>query len=91
MEDINTNPIDNYSQEHIKQLIQDRMREMTPQERLDALSDAVSRMKSHSIVLGQFFTRSSTKQAAIAGMDTEISNLTTLWALVKADLQEVEV
>ena len=63
---------------------------ITPKQRLDALADTVSRMKSHSIVLGQFFTRSSTKQAAIAGMNQEIESLTVLWAMVKADLSEVK-
>ncbi|WP_028487837.1 hypothetical protein [Thiothrix lacustris] len=63
---------------------------LTPKQRLDALSDVATRMKSHSIVLGQFFTRPATKQAAISGMDTEISNMQTLWALVRADLMEVQ-
>jgi hypothetical protein len=59
---------------------------LTDKQRLDALSDAVSRMKSHSIVLGQFFVRPATKQAAIAGMDAEVENMLVLWELVKADL-----
>lgn len=60
---------------------------LTPKQRLDALSDAVSRMKSHSVVLGQFFTRSSTKQTALEGMNQEIENMLVLWELVKADLE----
>ncbi|MDQ5770975.1 hypothetical protein [Thiothrix subterranea] len=60
---------------------------LTPKQRLDALSDAVSRMKSHSVVLSQFFTRSSTKQAALEGMNQEIENMLVLWELVKADLE----
>ena len=63
---------------------------LTPKQRLDALSDAATRMKSHSIVLGQFFTRPATKQAAIAGMEAELANMQTLWALVRADLLEVQ-
>jgi hypothetical protein len=60
---------------------------LTPKQRLDALSDAVSRMKSHSVVLGQFFVRPATKKTALEGMDTEISNMLVLWELVKADLE----
>jgi hypothetical protein len=60
---------------------------LTPKQRLDALSDAVSRMKSHSVVLGQFFTRPATKAAAIAGMNAEVENMLVLWELVKADLE----
>ncbi|QTR45390.1 hypothetical protein J9253_15460 [Thiothrix litoralis] len=63
---------------------------LTPKQRLDALSDAATRMKSHSIVLGQFFTRPATKQAALEGMEAELANLQTLWALVRADLPEVQ-
>ena len=63
---------------------------LTPAQRLQELFNVTTRMKSHSIVLGQFFTRSSTKQAAIAGMNQEIESLTVLWAMVKADLSEVK-
>ena len=63
---------------------------LTAQERIQELLSITSRMKSHSIILGQFFTRSSTKKAAIAGMEAEISNMQTLWALVRADLSEVQ-
>ena len=68
----------------------DKYATLTPKQRLDALSDAVSRMKSHSVVLSQFFTRPTTKQAALEGMEAELANLQTLWALVRADLSEVQ-
>lgn len=66
-----------------------RFSTLTPKQRLDALSDAVSRMKSHSVVLSQFFTRPATKQAALEGMEAEIANLQVLWTLIRSDLQEV--
>ncbi|WML91248.1 hypothetical protein RCF98_02575 [Thiothrix lacustris] len=63
---------------------------LNPQQRLDALSDALIRMKSHSVILSQFFARPATKQAALEGMEAELANLQTLWALVRADLSEVQ-
>jgi len=60
---------------------------LTPKQRIDALSDTVSRMKSHSVILSQFFVRPATKKTALEGMDTEISNMLVLWELVKADLE----
>jgi hypothetical protein len=101
MEDINTNPIDNYSQEHIKQLIQDRMREMTPQDRkmfarfviftpkqrLDELFNVTTRMKAHSIVLNRVWVRSSTKRESMELMDKELANMRILWELVRLDLE----
>ena len=60
---------------------------LTTQERIQELLTITARMKSHAAILSQFFTRFSTKQAAISGMNQEIENLTTLWALVRADLE----
>ncbi|WML90134.1 hypothetical protein RCF98_14300 [Thiothrix lacustris] len=61
----------------------------TPQQRLDALSDTLSRMKSHSVILSQFFTRPATKQAAISGMNAEVENMLVLWEKIKADVEEM--
>lgn len=61
--------------------------QLTAQERIQELFSITTRMKSHSVVLSQFFTRSSTKQAALEGMNQEIENMLVLWELVKADLE----
>ena len=63
---------------------------LTAQARIQELLTITARMKSHAAILSQFFTRFSTKQAAIAGMEAELANLATLWAMVKADLSEVQ-
>ena len=63
---------------------------LTPAQRLQELFNVTTRIKAHSVVIGQIFVRPATKAAAIAGMDTEISNMQTLWALVRADLLEVQ-
>jgi hypothetical protein len=60
---------------------------LTPKERLNELFNVTTRMKAHSAILGQFFTRPATKQAAIAGMDLELANMRILWALVRLDLE----
>ncbi|MBO0613692.1 hypothetical protein [Thiothrix fructosivorans] len=64
---------------------------LTPKERIDALSDTLSRMKAHSVILSQFFTRPATKQAAISGMNAEVENMLVLWEKIKADVEEMEV
>lgn len=63
---------------------------LTAQERIQELFNVTTRMKAHSVVIGQIFVRPATKQAAIAGMDQEIENMQTLWALVRADLSEAQ-
>ena len=60
---------------------------LTPAQRLQELFSITTRMKSHAAILGQFFVRPTTKKTALAGMDTEISNMLVLWELVKADLE----
>ncbi|MDQ5770826.1 hypothetical protein [Thiothrix subterranea] len=60
---------------------------LTPAQRLQELFSVTTRMKAHSVILSQFFTRPATKAAAIAGMNQEIENMQILWALVRADLE----
>jgi hypothetical protein len=62
---------------------------LTAQERIQELLTITARMKSHAAILSQFFTRSSTKQAAIAGMNAEVENMLVLWEKIKADVEEM--
>ncbi|WP_028490221.1 hypothetical protein [Thiothrix lacustris] len=64
---------------------------LTPKERLQELFSVTTRMKAHSVILSQFFTRPATKAAAVAGMNAEVENMLVLWELVKADVEEMEV
>ena len=59
------------------------------------LIDVLARMKSHSIVIGQFFSRLKTKRDAMEAMEREIANFQELIELVRLDvvreIEEMEV
>jgi len=64
---------------------------LTPTQRKMELIDVLGRMKSHSIVIGQFFCRLKTKRDALAKLEAEIANFQSLWELVRLDvMREIE-